>query len=480
MINIDLKAKKPVYHLFDFNNKKYILDYRNLFYSELDDVLFTIFRYLKNGNINELYGMDINLVSAEVTISNLYNKGIFFSENIALERKEYEEAYISLAPVHNCNLRCKYCFAEHGDNFDGDTRCFSKENLIVALEFLYFQYFKGIKKFRIDFVSGGEPLMAFDIIENVIEFCERVQQDYGIETKFWLCTNGTICEYKYFRVLDDKRFNIGLSLDGPKEEHNRNRIFPGGIGSYENVKRTYEYIQTSNSFSRKFKNIWGLVVVTAQTHSLVDILKHHRQMGFNNIQMKIVRSADPELTVDSNSIEKIKRLYNELFEFLIDNIRDNNIEYLKMIINDNDYFGKIIRRLIIRTVVSNRCQAGKNKVSITADGKLYPCDSFVGNESFIIGDALQRWKNRDNSICNVFCADRESCKECWARYLCGGDCFHNSLLKNKNHLIPDETFCELEKHLIELSVVLLCEINTKAPQLYIALKKRLEMELKTR
>lgn len=147
MINVDLKAKTPVYHLFDFNNKKYILDYRNLFYSELDNVLFSLFRDLKNGNINELYGMDSNLVSVEETISNLYNKGIFFFENIALERKEYAEAYISLAPVHNCNLRCKYCFAEHGDNFDGDTRCFSKENLIVALEFLYFQYFKGIKKF---------------------------------------------------------------------------------------------------------------------------------------------------------------------------------------------------------------------------------------------------------------------------------------------------------------------------------------------
>lgn len=480
MINIDLKAKMPVYHLFKLNDKKYILDYRNLFYSELDDVLFSIFQYLKSENINELYRADSNLVFAEKAICNLYNDGIFFSKKIALEKQAYEEAYVSLAPVHNCNLRCKYCFAEHGNNYDGDAKSFSKEKLILALEFLYLQYFKGIKKFRIDFVSGGEPLLAFDVIENVIEFCERMKHDYDITTKFWLCTNGTICEDKYFRVLDDKKFNIGLSLDGPKEEHNKNRIFPSGDGSYENVKKTYEHIQSNNSFSRNFKNIWGLVVVTGQTNSLVEILKHHRQMGFNNIQMKIVRSVDSQLTVDSSNLEKIKQLYNELFEFFVENIKDGNIECLKMIINDNDYFGKIIRRLIIRTVVSNRCQAGKNKVSLTADGKLYPCDSFVGNESFVIGNALEGWKKSDNSICNVFCSDRESCKECWARYLCGGDCFHNSLLKNNNHLIPDKTFCELEKHLIELSVALLCELNTNSPQLYVGLKKRLEMELKTR
>lgn len=480
MINIDLSAKKPVYHLFELNGKKYILDYRNLFYSELDDILFSLFRYVQNGNINELYGADSNLVSAEETIVNLYNNGIFFTEKTALERQEYEDAYISLAPVHNCNLRCKYCFAEHGNNYSGDTKCFSNGNLIQALEFLYLHYFKGIKKFRIDFVSGGEPLMAFDVIGNVIEFCEKMQRDYGITSKFWLCTNGTICEDKYFRILDKKKFNIGLSLDGPKEVHNKNRIFPSGKGSYENVKMTYEYIQSNNDFSRNFKNIWGLVVITGQTNSLVEILKHHRQMGFNNIQMKIVRSVDPELTVDSNNLEKIKRLYNELFEFFVENIQDGDSEHLKMIVNDNDYFGKIIRRLIIRTVVANRCQAGKNKVSLTADGKLYPCDSFVGNESFVIGDALKGVKKSDNSICNVFCSDRESCKECWARYLCGGDCFHNSLLKNGNHLIPDETFCKLEKHLIELSVALLCELNMNAPQLYVDLKKRLEMELKTR
>ena len=480
MINIDLKAKTPVYHLFDLNEKKYILDYRNLFYSELDSALFSLFRYVENENIDELHGIDSRLVYAEEVITDLYNNGIFFTETITLEKQEYDEAYISLAPVHNCNLRCNYCFADHGDNFVGDTKCFSKDKLNNALEFLYFQYFKGIKKFRIDFVSGGEPLLAFDVIENVIGFCERMQNDYDITTKFWLCTNGTICDNKYFRVLDDKNFNLGLSLDGPEEMHNRNRIFPCGAGSYESVIKTYEHIQSSNSFSRKFKNIWGLVVVTGQTDSLVEVLKHHKRMGFNNIQMKIVRSVDPKLTVDNNNIDRIKRLYNDLYDFFIENIKDGNVEHLKMIINDNDYFGKIIRRLILRTVVSNRCQAGKNKVSLTADGKLYPCDSFVGNESFLMGDALYGWKNNDHSICSVVCSDRKPCKECWARYLCGGDCFHNSLLKNNDHLVPDETFCELEKHLIELSVALLCELNVNAPQLYEGLKKRLKMELKTR
>lgn len=55
-----------------------------------------------------------------------------------------------------------------------------------------------------------------------------------------------------------------------------------------------------------------------------------------------------------------------------------------MLSNDNDYLGKILRRIILRRIVTHRCQAGKNKVSITANGQLFPCDSFVGKMNFVL------------------------------------------------------------------------------------------------
>lgn len=133
-----------------------------------------------------------------------------------------------------------------------------------------------------------------------------------------------------------------------------------------------------------------------------------------------------------------------------------------MILNDNDYFGKILRRLLLRQIVINRCQAGKNKFSISANGDIYPCDSFVGNEKFRLGN-LNTGMIEKNALKSICVNDREECQKCWGRYLCGGDCFHNSYLKNGNVLEPDKMFCKLQKHLIVLALMLIDKLNETIP-----------------
>jgi uncharacterized protein len=443
-------------------------------------MLFGLFTYFDNGcDVSFLNGADQQLVKAEEIVSNLYNNSIFFCEDTELLKDVYHDAYISLAPVHNCNLRCKYCFATHGEKYLGKERTFTKEVLEQSLNYLYFSSFKDVKSFRIDFVSGGEPLLAFDVIQNLISVCDRLDKLHDKKTKFWLCTNGTILDEKYFELLNENKFNIGISLDGPQEENDKYRVFDNGVGSYEKASETIQSILQNPNLSRNFKNIWGLVVITSQTQSLVDILKHHKEIGFSRVQMKVVRTTDTELTINEKSIEKLKELYNDLSDFLIENIKNDDIAYFNMFLNDNDYFGKIIRRIILRTIISNRCQAGKNKVSLAANGDLYPCDSFVGNSDLVIGNAIEKHSD-PKDICNVFCSGRDTCCGCWDRFVCGGDCFHNSLLKTGDILIPDPMYCDLEKHLIELAVSLLCYLNTEKPNIYNAIKERLTMELKAR
>ena len=66
MLILDLERKRPVYHLFKNGDKKYIFDYRNLFYSELNDTLYNLFRYFDNDcDISFLNGMDQRLTVAE-------------------------------------------------------------------------------------------------------------------------------------------------------------------------------------------------------------------------------------------------------------------------------------------------------------------------------------------------------------------------------------------------------------------------------
>jgi uncharacterized protein len=304
-----------------------------------------------------------------------------------------------------------------------------------------------------------------------------MNRNYNKKTKLWLCTNGTILNSEYFKILDTNKFNLGISLDGPKEESDKYRYFDNGKSSYETTIKTIRSILNDSNLTRSFKNLWGLVVITSKTKSLIDILKHHKDIGFNSVQMKVVRTNNPELEINLNNVAKLKGLYDDLIDFFAYNISKGDVSYLKMILNDNDYFGKIMTRILLRNIVPNRCQASKNKLSLSANGDLYPCDSFVGNKDFVVGNAIHG-TTTERDICSVICADRETCSKCWARFLCGGDCFHNSLLKNGDILVPDSAYCDLEKHLIELAVALLCYLVKTNYKLYERIQRQLIMEMK--
>lgn len=167
----------------------------------------------------------------------------------------------------------------------------TEERLLKALEYIYFDYFKDISVFRFDFVSGGEPLLNFETIKTIVEICETYNKR-GKTTKFWLCTNGIINKKEIFHFLDKHRFNIGISLDGTKKDNDNYRVFRDGTSSYNQVINTLRNILTESTYTRNFRNVWILVVITSETRSLVTILKHLKQNGLKRVQMRIVRTVE--------------------------------------------------------------------------------------------------------------------------------------------------------------------------------------------
>lgn len=472
-----MERKKKTYYLFEFDKNKYIFDYRNIFYSCIDDESYNFYRqYLEDDHAD--LEMKKHVLYEE--LRNLYENNIFFSNDLSLERDtEYSEAYISFAPIHTCNLNCKYCFAEQGRNYKEEDKKISKENLKRILYYLYFRYFENINNFNIELVSGGEPMLAFDMIEEMIKISREIYQKSGKKTNFWLCTNGLIYDVKKLKVIDKNNFGLGISLDGDKVANDKNRVFADGSSSYNEVVHNIKKIKLNSEFSKRLRSLRGLVVITRKTESLVDILKHHKKIGFQSVQMKFVRSNNDDVAISKEDIPAIQKLYTELYYFFLDEVKKNDITYIKLILNDNDYWGKIIRKILLRLVTNNRCRAGKNKVSFTANGDLYPCDSFVGVNEFCIGNAMTGIKS-ENVLCNVFCEDRKICEKCWARFVCGGDCFHNSYIHNSSVYKPDSVYCAMEKYLIELSIALVYNIRVLNVELFFEIQRLIALELNIR
>lgn len=452
------------------NNIPYAFDYVHLTLAELDelynDCLDLIEENVTKAELIQKWGQE-EVDEALEALNGLFEQGLFYT-NIEQKYnfdKVKEKGLISLPPVHQCNLQCPYCFAQQGKVYKGDERKFTYDMVDKALRFVYYDYMPQCKKYRIDFVSGGEPLLNFDVIKYVKQVGDQLYKETNKPLELWLATNGTLLTDEVVEYLDKNNINIGISLDGDEAQHDLLRKDMSGNGTYHKIVNNIKRIQESKVYSRHTKDIWGLVVITSKTRSLVDILVHHHTLGFKNVQMKIVRlDKSSEYAINETCVEKIKEMYTELFDFFTEELKKKRITYLKMILNDNDFAGKIVRRLLLRYVVESRCQAGKNKVSIAANGDIYPCDSFVGMEKYRMGNIFE--SGIQSEFASITTEKREACSKCWAKYICGGDCYHNSCLVNGSIYEPDAIICEIEKHVIRKALVYIDQLSNKEPSQY--------------
>ena len=179
-------------------------------------------------------------------------------------------------------------------------------------------------------------------------------------------------------------------------------------------------------------------------------IKHLNQLGFSNVQMRFVRSNNRLLSFTADDIDLLKFQLGKYIKYIFEAAINGDDSLLRMISNEHDYVGKMIHRICLRKKYLARCMAGSYMFSFATDGSIYPCDSFVGKKSFIIGNYYKGfYKNKLNTYKDLTIYRRSRCKNCWARFVCGGDCYHNSYIVNKNLLEPDPTYCVLIKYVIE-------------------------------
>lgn len=391
------------------------------------------------------------------------------------DQAEERVAYLTFAPTYQCNFRCSYCFGEHGEKYRGNQRSFTKETLYQMLEYFFFRAFPDAQQYRIDFVSGGEPLLGFDLIKMAVAYiekhiqpCIRFQiQPEGKRVSVWLCTNGSLLTSEIIEYLSLHNISIGISLDGNKETNDLYRTDVHGEGTYDRIFQGIQLIQNSTKVSRKFKNIWALCTASNENCDFVGILEHMRSLGFKNVQIRLIR------TEKGYQVDKILQEYDRLARVLLEMFVKGDLEFFYMILNNNDQFGKVLKRILLNHLLIRRCNAGVNKITICPDGSIYPCDSFVGITKFQLGDMGDAdWNRAFYKNTTVFQVDQ--CRECQLKFLCGGDCYYNSFLKTGNPFWPDEEFCQIQRHIIELSIVLCYKMQRSHMERYHTLYREIK------
>ena len=187
----------------------------------------------------------------------------------------YNMVVISMALVHGCNLKCKYCFADAGENFTGEQRGFTEESINAAIDFLLNDpYFSKMDYYRINLVSGGEPLLNKAIFKLFIKTAFARFEQAGKHLYVWFSTNGTLLAEEDLIFISKYNVGYGISIDGDKLANDKLRVYGNGTGTYNDIVENIKTIQNSSAVPKRLKELWGLMVYTRDNIELLDNITH--------------------------------------------------------------------------------------------------------------------------------------------------------------------------------------------------------------
>lgn len=455
------------YKIWSYNNRFFLFDILNLINVEIEEKLYRALEVDDWDEVDE---------TTRGYLEKLRNNGLFFydmDDIVFEEHLEEKEVSFSLTPILECNLRCRYCFADAGKKYVGEKRKYSYDILEKIAIYLIEKY-PMIKKYHLSFVSGGEPFLDKKGLFDMIDFMSTFFAKHEKLLTMWLCTNGTLIDIEDLKMLDKYNIQIGISQDGKKTEHDKCRIDKYGNGTYDCVAEKINMILHSGELSERIRKIWGSAVITSENQDMLSVLLEHKKLGIANSQLRFIQSSkEKNLAIKEKNLSKVYIWIEELITFLKNELLMGKLDSALMILNENDSIGKIIRRLIIQKPYIKRCHAGKLHFAFTPEGDIYPCDNFVGIEEFKIGSVLT---NEFGIFENCSVLERERCKNCWIRFVCGGDCYYNSFCCNHDTRVPDEVFCKIMEYTVESALVMLHEIQKENLKVYSELKKILRLK----
>ncbi len=292
----------------------------------------------------------------------------------------------------NCNLRCKYCYEKSNNkinilesDIESKILDFIKKDILESES----------KEHNIQF-HGGEPLLNFKLIKRVVNEIEKLRKNNEFTIRYGLTTNGTIWneEIREFFIKHKKLFEgyISISIDGTKENHNRNRVFADNRGSFDIVYNTAKELLSI------FKNIRCRMTVNKENvNELAENIKYIAEEGFSQISVAFDLFDNKW---SSEDVDIIKKQYQEIVEYWKEN---NDIEI--SLIDEIKYKKKL-----------GRCVA---ETHFYPDGFIYPCTFAVGNKEFNIGhidtgldkekiDKIAKLSRKDNEICSE-CKNKLAC-----------------------------------------------------------------------
>lgn len=345
--------------------------------------------------------------------------------------------------AHDCNLACRYCFAEEGE-YHGRRALMSFEVGKKALDFLIANS-GNRRNLEVDFF-GGEPTLNFQVVKDLVAYGREQEKIHNKNFRFTLTTNGVLLNDDIMEFANKEMDNVVLSIDGRKEVNDYMRPFRGGQGSYDVIVPKFQKFADSRNQERYY-------VRGTYTHHNLDFSKdvlHLADLGFKQISVEpVVAQETDDYAIREEDLPQLFAEYDALAKEMVKRKKEGKAFNFFHFMIDLEGGPCVAKRL-------SGCGSGTEYLAVTPWGDLYPCHQFVGNEDFLMGnvfEGLKRTDIRDSfKSCNVY--SKEKCRECFARFYCSGGCAANSYNFHGDIHNTYDIGCALQKKRVECAIMI--------------------------
>ena len=179
----------------------------------------------------------------------LFTEDVYENHIIDFKKRPTVVKALCLHIAHDCNLACKYCFAEEGE-YHGRRALMSYETGKQALDFLIANS-GNRRNLEVDFF-GGEPLLNFDVVKQLVAYGREQEKLHDKHFRFTLTTNGVLLNDDIMEFANKEMDNVVLSIDGRKEVHDHMRPFRKGAGSYDLIVPKFQKLADSRNQERYY------------------------------------------------------------------------------------------------------------------------------------------------------------------------------------------------------------------------------------
>lgn len=352
-----------------------------------------------------------------------------------------------------CNLACSYCYKEDLTS-PAAARRLSPAKAEAAVDLLLRESGRQ-QRVSITFF-GGEPLTNLSLIRHVVAYAERRGAETAKTFDFSMTTNGTLLDDTVIDYLDSHRFGLSISMDGPREVHDRNRRTIGGRGTYAvvapKVRRLLERYRS--------RPVGARVTVTAGAVDVLAIHGHLKdELGFAEVGLAPVTAGLPSALCLGD--DEIKTVF--------DGMKTLAWRYRDAALTGRDIGFSNISQMMTTLHEGNTklvpCGAGLSMLAVDAEGELKLCHRFTGSPLDGFGDVAT---GIDRARVEAF-IDRAvaradgSCASCRARHVCAGGCYHEAYARHGDPFHPTDHYCELIRDWIDTGIAIYADIMAQNP-----------------